>query len=63
MIGDRVFESTLGDRDRVSFGRPTLADGAGGLRRDTLEARDREPQWDSSLSPRGPFGTPPTLGF
>ena len=31
ILGDRVFESTLGDGDKVSLGRPTLEERTGGF--------------------------------
>ena len=47
-IGDRVFESTLGEGDRVSLGQTTLEEGTGGVWGDK--------PWKSGKG--GPFGAP-----
>ena len=50
--GDRVFESTLGEGDRVSLRETTLEEETGGVwGRQTLEARGRGPL--RGLPPRG----------
>ena len=44
ILGDRVFESTLGEGDRVSLEETTLEEGTGGVwGRQTLETRCRGP--------------------